>query len=67
MSALNGDKARFQLRRRAGLKRRQHSRLAAATLRLHAAAVAAATVPGAASGPSGPVRAPSLGRTTEAV
>ena len=49
MSALNGDKARFQLRRRAGLKRREHSRLAAATLRLHAAGVVA-SVPGAESG-----------------
>ena len=41
MSALNGDKARFQLRRRAGLKRREHSRLAAATMRLQAGSLAA--------------------------
>jgi hypothetical protein len=41
MSALSGDKARFQLRRRAGLKRREHSRLAAAALRLHAGSLAA--------------------------
>ena len=66
MSAVNGDKARFQLRRRAGLKRRQQSRLAAATLRLHAAAVVV-SVPGAEPprGNGGP--APSIGRKTEAV
>ncbi len=66
MSALNGDKARFQLRRKAGLKRREHSRLAAATLRLHAAAdvtsVPSAEPPGGNGGP-----APSIGRKTEAV
>jgi len=58
MSALNGDKARFQLRRRAGLKRREHSRLAAAALGLRAAGVAA-SVPGAESGrsPGGPAPA----------
>jgi hypothetical protein len=66
MSALNGDKARFQLRRRAGVKRRQHSRLVAATLRLHAAA-AVAGVPGAESERSHTTRAPSLGSNTEAV
>ena len=49
MSARNGDKARFQLRRKAGLKRRERSRLAAAALRVHAAGVVA-SVPGAASG-----------------
>ena len=49
MSAQNGNKARFQLRRKAGLKRRERSRLAAAALRLHAAGVVA-SVPGAASG-----------------
>jgi hypothetical protein len=66
MSALNGDKARFQLRRRAGLKRRQHSRLAAATLRLHAASVVAG-VPGDESLQNDTGRAPSLGRNTEPV
>jgi len=66
MSALNGDKARFQLRRRAGLKRREHSRLAAATLRLHAASVAA-SVPGAESARGHELRDPSLGSRTEAV
>jgi hypothetical protein len=66
MSALNGDKARFQLRRKAGLKRREHSRLAAATLRLPAAGavagVSGAEPPGGNGGP-----APSIGRKTEAV
>jgi hypothetical protein len=66
MSALNGDKARFQLRRKAGLKRRQQSRLVAATLRLHAASVVA-SVPGVESGQSHTGRAPSLGGNTEAV
>jgi hypothetical protein len=65
MSALNGDKARFQLRRRAGLKRREHSRLAAASLRLHAAG-AVASVPGARSGQTDQEPALSLGRGTEA-
>jgi hypothetical protein len=46
MSARNGDKARFQLRRKAGLKRRELSRLAAAALRHHPAGVVAG-VPGA--------------------
>jgi hypothetical protein len=60
MSAQNGDKARFQLRRKAGVKRREQSRLAAAALRLHAAGVVA-SVPGAESGQrSTPARA---GRT----
>jgi hypothetical protein len=49
MSARNGDKARFQVRRKAGVKRRERSRLAAAALRLRAAGVAA-SVPGAESG-----------------
>jgi hypothetical protein len=66
MSALNGDKARFQLRRRAGLKRRQQSRLAAATLRLHAAAVVAGG-PGAESGHGDGRSALSIGRKAEAV
>jgi hypothetical protein len=66
MSALNGDKARFQLRRRAGLKRREHSRLVAATLRLNAASVVA-SVPGVESGRRHTGRTPSLGRNTEAV
>ena len=64
MSALNGDKARFQLRRKAGLKRREHSRLAAATLRRHAAAVVA-SVPDAEPGPSSDALAPSIGTRTE--
>jgi hypothetical protein len=51
MSALNGDRARFQRRRKAGLKRRERSRLAAATLRLQAASVVA-SVPGADAGTS---------------
>ena len=60
MSALNGDKARFQLRRKAGLKRREHSRLAAATLRLHAAGV----VTSAPGGEPGPTNTPApAGRT----
>ncbi len=66
MSALNGDKARFQLRRRAGLKRREHSRLVAATLRLHAAGVVAG-VPGVESEPHHTGRTPSVGRNTETV
>jgi hypothetical protein len=66
MSASNGDKARFQLRRKAGLKRRERSRLAAATLRLHAAA-AVAGVPGTEPVGSHAGRAPSLGGNTEAV
>jgi len=66
MSARNGDKARFQVQRRAGLKRRERSRLAAATLRRHAAGVAA-SVPGTESGPGDTGRAPSLDRQTEAV
>ncbi len=41
MSARNGDKARFQLRRKAGLKRRERSRLAVEALRRHAAGVVA--------------------------
>ena len=65
MSAVNGDKARFQLRRRAGLKRRHLSRLAAATLRRHAAAVVA-SVPGAESERGSAAPAPSIGRKTEA-
>jgi hypothetical protein len=66
MSEQNGDKARFQLRRRAGLKRRERSRLAAATLRLPAAGVVAG-VPGAEQGESGRAPVSSVGRTTEAV
>jgi hypothetical protein len=46
MSAVNGDKARFQRLRKAGLKRRERSRLAAAALRLHAVR-ATTDVPGA--------------------
>jgi hypothetical protein len=64
MSALNGDKARFQIRRRAGLKRRELSRLAAATLRLHAAGVVAG-VPDAESGRPDNGLAPSIGSRTE--
>jgi hypothetical protein len=66
MSALNGDKARFQLRRRAGLKRREHSRLAAATLRRDAVGVVA-SVPGADSRQSNTEPAPLLRTKTEAV
>ena len=66
MSARNGDKARFQLRRKAGLKRREHSRLAAATLRLQAAG-GGASVRGAQSGGGHERLAPSLGTKTEAV
>lgn len=36
MSALNGDKARFQRLRKAGLRRREQSRLALAGMRLAA-------------------------------
>ena len=36
MSALNGDKARFQRQRKAGLRRRERSRAAQAALRLAA-------------------------------
>jgi hypothetical protein len=36
MSALNGDRSRFQVRRKAGLLRRQRSRELQATLRLAA-------------------------------
>jgi len=61
MSARNGDKARFQLRRKAGLKRRERSRLAAATLRLDGASVVA-SVTGAESGRGSEGPAPSLGR-----
>jgi len=61
MSARNGDRARFQVRRKAGLKRREQSRLAAATLRLQAAGVTA-TVPGAESGRGREGPAPSVGR-----
>jgi hypothetical protein len=66
MSALNGDKARFQRRRKAGLKRREHSRLAAAAMRLQAASIAA-SVPGAESGRGRDGPAPPLGRKTETV
>jgi hypothetical protein len=41
MSALNGDKARFQRLRKAGLRRRDRSRLALALARGPAAAVPA--------------------------
>jgi len=60
MSAQNGNKSRFQLRRKAGLKRREQSRLAAAALRLHAAGVVA-SVPGAEPGQG--TRAAPAGRT----
>jgi hypothetical protein len=66
MSALNGDKARFQLRRKAGLKRRERSRLAAATLAIHGAAVVA-SVPGAEPGESGKAPVSSAGRKAEAL
>jgi hypothetical protein len=66
MSALNGDKARFQLRRRAGLKRRERSRLAVATLQRQTAGVAT-SIHGAELVPGAELPTSSLGRKTEAV
>jgi hypothetical protein len=61
MSALNGDKARFQRLRKAGLKRRERSRLAAAMLHREAAGVVTG-VPGAEAGRGHEASAPSRGR-----
>jgi hypothetical protein len=66
MSARNGDRARFQLRRKAGLKRRERSRLAAAALGLHGAGVVA-SVPDTEPGRSTTGLNPSVGSMTKAV
>ena len=66
MSARNGDRARFQLQRKAGLKRRERSRLAAATLGPRGAGVVT-SVPDAEAGRSTAGSNPPVESMTKAV
>jgi hypothetical protein len=65
MSASNGDRSRFQRRRKAGLRRRDLSRLALAAV--HAQAASVQEGPGTAGADAARPPDPSLGSRTEDV